>query len=272
MIALLMAACLQVTGTRVLAADLALAAPEFGALPAGTELAHAPAPGARRVLHTAELARLAARQGLKLERATEVCLEHPTAPLEGEALARAMPLDGARVEVLDFSRLPAPRGRIVFPRQALQRSGLWRGYIEYAAGRRFSIWARVKIAARVERAVAKEDLRPGRPVEAAQVRVESSEGFPDPEAASLEQVVGRALRRRIPAGRPIPLSALAPARDVQRGELVRVEVASSAARLAFTARAESDAAHGQPVRVRNLESGKVFTARAEGKGRVKVTP
>ncbi|MGC8795065.1 MAG: hypothetical protein ACP5U2_16915, partial [Bryobacteraceae bacterium] len=53
--------CLAIPGERVTAADLAAVEPAFARLAPGTVLAWAPAPGVRRILSAAELARLAAR-------------------------------------------------------------------------------------------------------------------------------------------------------------------------------------------------------------------
>jgi flagella basal body P-ring formation protein FlgA len=56
--------------------------------------------------------------------------------------------------------------------------------------------------------------------------------------------------------------------DVNRGDLVRVEVHMGAARLALTGRAESAGRLGDLVPVRNLDSSRVFEARVEGKDSV----
>ena len=58
--------------------------------------------------------------------------------------------------------------------------------------------------------------------------------------------------------------------DVHRGERVSVEVTSGAALLRLRADAESAGRIGDAVLVRNPESGKLFQARVEGKGKVVV--
>jgi len=55
--------------------------------------------------------------------------------------------------------------------------------------------------------------------------------------------------------------------DVNRGEMVEVEVRSGAAHLAFTGKAESAGRSGDTIVIRNLSSNKVFQARIEGKGK-----
>jgi hypothetical protein len=58
--------------------------------------------------------------------------------------------------------------------------------------------------------------------------------------------------------------------DVHRGERVSVEVTSGAAVLRLQADAESAGRAGDAVLIRNPESGKIFQARVEGKGKVVV--
>jgi flagella basal body P-ring formation protein FlgA len=55
--------------------------------------------------------------------------------------------------------------------------------------------------------------------------------------------------------------------DVNRGDMVEVEVRSGAAHLAFTGKAETAGRSGDTIAIRNLSSNKVFQARVDGKGR-----
>ena len=55
---------------------------------------------------------------------------------------------------------------------------LWIGSVRYGGNHRFSIWARVKIAVRVERVLALTDLRPGQPITAAQVELAARDETP----------------------------------------------------------------------------------------------
>ncbi|MGE5645490.1 MAG: flagella basal body P-ring formation protein FlgA [Acidobacteriota bacterium] len=59
-----------------------------------------------------------------------------------------------------------------------------------------------------------------------------------------------------------------PPREVERGDLVAVEVSSGAAVLKFEARAESGGSAGQDVTVRNPVTKKCFSARVAAQGRV----
>jgi hypothetical protein len=65
-------------------------------------------------------------------------------------------------------------------------------------------------------------------------------------------------------------AAAAAAMDVLRGEQVAVEVSSGGALLRLLGDAETSGHVGDSVLVRNPESGKVFQAKVEGKGKVMV--
>lgn len=282
--ALSLMACLPVESGHILARDLAAAWPAFGAVAAETPVAYAPVPGARRHFGPVELARLAARFGVREPAPAEVCFEVPmtelaAGPLQA-AMRAALDIPDARVTVEEFSRFAVPRGEIVFSRPALHapapgaRAGavVWRGFVLYSGGLRFPIWARARITARRARVLAREPLRAGVPITEAQVKLEMVEEFPvpGPEPESLARVAGRRPRRAIPAGWSIPLGLLEEPSEVERGESVRVEVTSGGARLVFTGRAESSGRAGEKVRVRNPESQRVFEARVAGKGAVAV--
>ncbi len=279
---LLAAACLPAEGEKILARDMARGCPAFAAIEGETVLGWAPAPGVRRSFGAGELARLAARFNLPAP-AGPVCFERPLVPLErarlAEVLFRSLGVAGARIAIEDFSRHPAPRGELVFPREWLRAPApgasaavLWKGYVRYAGARRFPVWARVRISAPFTRVRAAALLRAGEAIGAGQLTVEAAEGFPAAgrEAETVAQVVGRRPRRTIPAGAAVPLALLEQPREVERGDVVRVEVASGAARLSLEGRAESAGRAGETVRVRNLAANRAFTARVAGKGEVRV--
>src|SRR5581483_10522048 len=108
---------------------------------------------------------------------------------------------GARVEILELSRYPVPKGELEFPRAGLlapppaqpQAATLWKGSIRYGGNRRFAVWARVRVLVKMERVVAAEALRTDRPIEATQLRLETFEGFPPrtPPLDTIAQAVGR---------------------------------------------------------------------------------
>jgi flagella basal body P-ring formation protein FlgA len=280
----MVAGCLSVEGERVLARDLTPASAAFAALPPEIAFGYAPAPGARRVLRAAELKRLASPHDLSLEPGTEICVARPLEPLNRDRLLASMRASlanpAARLEVVEFAGFGAPSGEIEFPLAGLRRPPardpaspvLWKGTVRYAARRRYPIWAKVRISVRSTRVVAAENLRVGSPIEASQVRLETSDGFPgsEPAASSIEQVAGRVPRRPLAAGSPVPLRLLGQAKEVQRGDEVRIEASSGSATVELVGRAESSGARGDTVVVRNLTSGKSFRARVLSTGKVAV--
>jgi flagella basal body P-ring formation protein FlgA len=178
---------------------------------------------------------------------------------------------------VETSRYPVPRGRLEFRRESLGSQASpsaripveWRGNVIYGDNRSFGVWARVLISAPMPRVVAAEALKKGEAIGAGQVRVETADSFPiaTDVAQTVDQVVGRASLRPVSPGTEIHLSQLMVPPDVNRGEMVAVEVRSGAAHVAFTGKAESAGRSGETIVIRNLSSNKVFQARVEGKGR-----
>lgn len=275
------AGCAAIEGDRILAGDMARLWPEFAGVPASTTLGYAPAPGSRRVFPSAELARMAARFGLNSAVPAGICFERRTVTLTPgralQAMRAALNIPEARIEIVELSRFPVPQGELVFPRTALRPPGLaappgtpvfWRGEVRYGAHRRFAVWAKVMVTVPVVRLRAAVPLRAGEPVRPEQLQVERSEAFPSGrrEAESPDEVAGLHPRRTIPAGAVVRLEQFEAPHDIERGEPVTVEVASGAARLALTGRAESAGSTGQTIRVRNPGSRRSFPARVSGRG------
>lgn len=270
--------CRAVEGNFITARDLAAAEPAFAAAPATAVFAFAPRPGVRRVAEPAELARFARAHGIE-GTFEPVCFQRASSPPDPEAVAAAMRASlaapQARIEILEISKFPAPAGRMVFPRESLVEpsaaagAAVWNGYIEYEGGR-FSIWAKARIAVPVKRVVAAANLRAGQILAESDVRLETAEDFPHRAlpVGSVEEAVGRVTRRSLPAGAPIVPAALAEPNAVERGQTVAVEVHSGAALLKLEAKAENAGHRGDTISLRNVESGKVFRARIEGKGLV----
>jgi flagella basal body P-ring formation protein FlgA len=282
-------ACLAVEpgSDRILARDLASAIPQLAAVAPAAEIALAPAPGVARVFRASDLRLLAARFHLDAIPAADppICVERPVAPLDAPRLLAAMrkSLPGARIDVLEFSRQPAPSGEIEFPAAGLHPASagapgsrpqpvLWNGAVLFAGTRRFAIWATVTVRVAVPRILAVADLRPGQPVAAAQLAAETREEFPTalPFALRIDQVAGRWPRLAIRAGSAIRTDQLEQAREVMRGSTVHVDVRDGAARLELDAVAEASGDAGEFIPVRNPSSGRRFRARVEASGRVSV--
>lgn len=273
---LALAACVAIgaNSDQVLAGDLATAVPAFANLPSDTALGWAPAPGAPRLLHRAELRRLASRLGIEVEHASDLCVERPVAPLDRGRLLAAMRsrLPNAEMDLVDFSRQPAPQGEYEFPLSGLRRhasAAYWNGWVRYAGNRRFAIWARVRITTPVVLAV--EDLTAGRPIRANQVVLETrSDGTAVEGVANLNGVIGKLPQRTIRAGTAIPANALAAPPAVRRGDAVTVTVECGGAHLKLETQAETTARVGERIALRNPVSHRRFWARVAGPGRASV--
>ena len=273
-------ACIAVQGERITAHDIAPGAPAFLSLPADTDLGYAPVPGARRYYYAAELRRLALRYNLAPDSANEICIERAMEPLAPErvieAMRQALGIPEARIEIVELSRYPVPRGDIEFTRANLPPGGatsvLWRGFVRYGSQHRFAIWARVQVAVPSTRIVATQNLPAGHRIETSQVRVEPIEAFPSTQPApSVDQVLSLVPRRSITAGAVLTRNLLDTPREVERGDVVAVEVHSGGARLALKGRAQNSGRRGDAIPVRNLDSGKSFSAQVAGKDRVVLT-
>jgi flagella basal body P-ring formation protein FlgA len=274
-----LAACLGVgsSSDRVLAGDLAAAYPEWGTIPPDTPLALAPAPGVQRVFRLPELRRLAQLWNISPLPEQELCVTRPvqvsTAPRLLAAMQKELPT--ARIEILDFSRQPAPDGELVFPAAGLRQSsdgGYWNGYVKYAGNRRFTLWTKVKVLIAVPRIIAVGDLKPGVLLNAAQVRSETREEIPAAGfATTINEVAGKVLRRPVSAGSALRPEWLEAPKAVLRGETVQVEAIAGAAHLKLEGVAEASGAVGETISIWNPDSKHRFPARIEAKGKVVVT-
>jgi flagella basal body P-ring formation protein FlgA len=274
-----LAACLDVSPSsdRVLAGDLAGAFPEWAKVPPDTPLALAPAPGVQRVFRLPELRRLAQLWNILPLPEQELCVTRPVQVSTSARLLAAMQkeLPTARIEILDFSRQPAPDGELVFPAAGLRQAsdgGYWNGYVKYAGNRHFTLWARVRVLIAVPRIIAAADLKPGLLLDAAQVRSETREEIPAAGfAATIGEVAGKILRRPVSAGAALRPEWLEPPKAVLRGETVQVEAIAGAAHLKLEGVAEASGAVGETISIWNPDSKHRFPARIEGKGKVLVT-
>jgi len=284
--AMAQAPCLPVAGAQITGADLKRAIPAWAAISSNVPLAPAPLPGSTRIFYPSELQSVAARFSLPIASAREVCFRLATAPLSPdrivESMRNALRIPYARIELLETSTEPAPAGAIEFKREDLgapasadrQTPVLWRGNVVYAGDRRFAIWAKVRITAQLGRVVAVEALRSGVAVRPEQVREEIFEGFPIRSAGgvSLERIAGMVPVHPVAAGAEVRLENLTRPNDVNRGDMVHVDVRFGAAHLILVGQAESAGHIGDVVAVRNPESSRVFRALVDGADKVVVEP
>jgi len=274
-----LAGCLAVGAgsDRIVAGDLAAAFPQWAAVPPDTPLALAPAPGVLRVFRLQELRRLAERFSLLPAPELEVCVTRPVAVSTAERLLAAMQkeLPAAHIELLDFSRQPAPEGELAFPLSGLRQApagGYWTGYVAYGGTHRFTLWARVKVRVTAARVIAAQDLKPGLVPDAAQLRVETREEVPAQGFVNaVGEIAGQVPRRAIAAGTALRAEWFEPPKAVLRGEAVEVEAVLGGARLKLECVAEASGAIGETIPVQNPVSKQRFRARVASKGKVVVT-
>jgi flagella basal body P-ring formation protein FlgA len=272
--------CVAIEGERILAGDLARALPAFSTIAPDIELGYAPVPGVRRFFYTAELRRLALRYNVSLPAGAQACIERVMETLQPErvvtAMREALADADARIEILELSRFPIPRGDLEFPRSNLPYDTsapvIWRGVVHYTGGRRFAVWASVKVRVRGTRIVATENLAAGQAIRSGQVKMEEYDVYPvmSGAGASITSVIGSTPRLPIQAGDSVATNMLDAPKDVERGDVVQVEVQSGATVLKLEGRAESAGRRGEPIKVHTLANGRSFSARIADKDRVVV--
>jgi flagella basal body P-ring formation protein FlgA len=271
--------CHKVQSDMIFARDVAAVVPAFAQVPGDFPLGYVLTSGEPRILRGVDLQRIAKNQRIDLDGLPDVCLARETfvpQPAQlSDAMLRELKIADAKIEVLSWSQHPAPTGEIVFPRagmQAAQQEILWRGYVHYGDDREFPIWAKVRITATMNRVVAAAAIPIGKPIQANQLRMESSEDSPLDEtvARNIDEVIGFVSKSSLRAGSPIRKTQIERPPDVARGDLVVVQVFAAGAHLKMEGRAESSGVTGSTIVVRNLSSGKDFRAQVTGKGQAEV--
>ncbi|MDQ6678507.1 MAG: flagellar basal body P-ring formation chaperone FlgA, partial [Acidobacteriota bacterium] len=198
-------------------------------------------------------------------------------------IAAIQPLvPGADIRIEEMNRYPVPDGKIIFALSSLPRPPadnpdepvVWRGSIEYAPGRKFTIWVKARVSIATPEVLAIREIPADHELSAADVEIRPVRRFPSAQrmAERLDEVVGRKTMKAFRTGSPIPIGGLragnetaASKTSVVRGDSVKVTVESGLTHLVLDARAESAAVEGGMVKLRNPKSGKVFEARVTGK-------
>jgi flagella basal body P-ring formation protein FlgA len=270
-------ACQVVDSDHILGKDVAAASPLFATLDPHIEISAAPLAGAERVLRPEEVVRLAKQNGIALEGpAAAICFARVTEPLTAEKLLpelqKALELENASIEILDFSRFGVPRGTFEFPKSSLMPNGLWRGRVLYGENHSMPVWVKAHITVQRTWVEAAETLVVGKAIEASQLNVRTGLRFPfdPPLVESMQVLVGRKPARTLAPGTPIAPQMLTVAHDIERGDRVEVEVTVGAAILDFEATAESSGKAGESIMVKNPENGRTFQAKIQNKGHVLV--
>jgi flagella basal body P-ring formation protein FlgA len=261
--------------------DLAAAEPVFSVVDGDVAVGYSPLPGSIRILQGAQLARLGKRNGIADGEFRDVCFQRAMRQLDQQELLNAfhhaLAIPTAEVDLVDFSRYPAPVGDLVFPRSGLALSTtvplLWKGYIVYGSGgHHFPVWARVRLHVSLKRVVATDNLVTGKPIRTDQLRIEPLDGVPDTlaPAQSLDQVVGKTLLKPVRRGATVSLDDVSTSFSIRRGNKVDVDFRSRVMHLRFEAEAEMDGRFGDRIRLRNPQSGITFLAEVSGKDQARV--
>jgi flagella basal body P-ring formation protein FlgA len=283
-VARLSAACVSVSGDRILAGDLARAVPEFQQADASQVIGYAPLPGTQRGFSSKEIGLWALRLHLEYhpQEFEKVCFERASRVLTLEeiqsAVREALKMREAYIEVLDFSRSSVPPGRVEFQLSGAGHSSaeaqaapiLWRGRILTESGRSFPIWTRVRVSVEVQQIVATVALARGQTLGADQVSVIHvlSSPFAAGHSQSIDAVIGRVVKRDIAKGQPIPATALEEPRDVLPGDVVHVEAQNGQAQISFEAKAKTGGRRGDSISMQNPVNGRPFQAVIIDKGKV----
>jgi flagella basal body P-ring formation protein FlgA len=278
-------ACQALQADTILARDVAAVVPDFGRVAADLHMGYVSATGAPRVFRGADLQRIARNQGFELPDAPDVCFVLKTfvpQPGEIEAAMRttlsSLPgIANAKFSIIASSQHPVPTGELIFPRAGLQqpaggaREVLWRGFVRHEE-EQFPVWAKARITVNTTRIVAAKDIPAGKPIQAIQIRMESCEDslLDQTTARQLDEVLGYIPKSLLRADLPIRRSQIAAPADIVKGEIVNVEVFAGAAHLVVQGKAQTEGIRGSNVTIRNVSSGKDFSARVVGKSRAVV--
>jgi flagella basal body P-ring formation protein FlgA len=277
--------CHTIQSHTILARDVAAVIPAFSKVAADFSFGFVPGSGAPRIVAGADLKRIAKNQGMDLLDAPDICFALKTFIPQPEEIAAAIRktfsdlpnIQTAKIEISSFSQHPAPLGELIFPRSGLQfpsgtqPEALWTGYVRHPEGD-FPVWARVRITVPATRVVAATNIPMGKPIQRSQVRLENGESFPLDETSvrNLDEVIGYVASNALRANFPILRAQVSPAPDVAKGELIEVQVFAGAAHLVVKGKAQADGVAGSTILVRNLSSGKDFSARVTGKNQAVV--
>jgi flagella basal body P-ring formation protein FlgA len=277
------AGCIVVSGSEVLAGDLAHWFPELSGVASGRVVMLAPRAGATRVVTPLEGSRLWAKLGLRDAPAASFCIERKstflTAAIVLPALRRSLPDESIQIGLSDFSRFAVPDGALDFPITGLQASAgtspqavvLWRGRVVSRENSTTAIWVRVRLRVAREMVVARRDLAPNEKIAPADLETRRGVFHPlDIVSADPTSFVGQIVRRPIRAGQRLVPSLLAKPSDVTSGQVVNVDVLHGHVHLRLDAVAEANGNAGDFIWLKQLSGGKKFKARVAGPQQVEL--
>ena len=278
-----------VDGDRILLGDLGVLegpAERF----AEVDLGPAPGPGAtRRLAGTAVLRQLRAagldRAGVRYRIPAWIRVRRASQQVSSELLRdevrRALAGElrpGESVRAIDVARgvrIPPGRYRVrAGPLPERRGSGVFPVALEIVQEERVvaRVPARVTLARSEPVVVVRRALPRGARVEAADVSLELRGIAPaDGDVLrSLEDAIGKRTRIALAAGQRLRLRHLESPPAVRRGEVVRAFVERPGLEVSLAVEALESAAAGEPVRIRNVGSGRELSGRVTEDGRVRV--
>jgi hypothetical protein len=181
LLALISPACHLIQSEWLYGHDLVAAAPALFNIAPDVRIGLAPVPGAQRVFRVPDLKRIAAANHLEGNPENDICFAWKLSVPDRAAMLTAMlkELDGRApsIEIVESSLMPAPEGKIVFPLSGLvfgsDKASVWRGYIQYADGKKFPIWAPAIVKVREQHLIAAVEIREGEPLGPAKTRLET---------------------------------------------------------------------------------------------------
>lgn len=274
--------CYPLHADEIRASDLAVAVPSFASLPPDLRLGYSPVPGVRRTFGTAELQQLARRFGIADQIKSPVCLSWALTAISKkqieDAISRSLPDRKFELEIADQSHFPVPEGELTLPLQGLtgesDRPVVWNGYVTYGGTRRIDTWVRVKITLHEDHLIALRSLNAGEIIDDSVLGtihyngpLKKSEVF-----TNRNDALGKSVRWNIIAGSTLVNSMLLPPQDVEKRQLVTVHVFNGRAHLETQGIADDGGYKGSVIRVRNVNTGRIFRARIDDHGVVTVVP
>lgn len=135
---------------------------------------------------------------------------------------------------------------------------------------RLNLSAALKLS--VDTFVAARDLKRGMDITANDVRAERTPAGPwfEKYAVRLDDLVGKQMDRNVREGTPIRLDQVSRPKMVNSGDSVTIIAQKGSLKLSATGKARQDGELGEWIKVSNVDSSKVLTAKVTGPGEVSV--
>lgn len=269
--------CVEVAGDRILAGDLAAAAPAFQRLDPATPLGYSPVAGIVRWLSRKEMAAAFGDGGEALDLPSRLCVVRrhsiPDELALLSAMRKALPHD-ADVSIVRRPEAPVPEGEYVFAPGGIRASGSpgvyqWRGRVQPAGGGR-SVALSVMVRIRIQRPVliAKRSLPAGSSIAEGDLAAEVREvGWPPPAPPENPQdYIGWRTRRPVEAGDRVDPHWLVAPLAAKAGSPVSLRVEQDGARVRMEALALTGGRPGDTVFVKSPFTAARIRARLTGPG------